>query len=389
MQIPAQIQRWIEIDLDALAANCLEIRRHLAENVRLMAVVKANGYGMGAVACARVFEQYAEMLAVTTIEEGIELRLADIKAPILVLAPAAAGEIASYVQFSLTPSIDDIEALQALNDMQNAAYPIHIELDTGMNRTGVKSDDALALLQAAAEMPHIKVEGVFSHLAAAAAADKTSAKAQQKCFEDFLAAAKAKGIAYGMAHLANSAAVLALPEAQFDMVRVGTLLYGQSPCALPADWKLANPWSVKARVLAIHDVKAGETVGYGNDFKAKKAFCAAVVAIGYVDGLTMEPHARSVNFTSACKEFTNSIARLLLKKPKYYALYQGKKLAIVGRVSMQLTVLDISGTDIEVGSVVELPMRRMSANALLARAYKANGEICELRSTAIPQAAFE
>jgi len=389
MHIPAQIQRWIEIDLDALAANCLEVRRHLAENVRLMAVVKANGYGMGAVACARVFEQYADMLAVTTVEEGIELRLAGIKAPVLVLAPASAEEIPSYVQFSLIPGIDDAEALQTLNDIQNDIYPIHIEIDTGMNRTGVNSDAALALLQKAAELPHIRTEGVFSHLAAAAAANKVSARAQQKCFEDFLAAARAKGLDYGAAHLANSAATLTMQDARYDMVRVGTLLYGQSPCALPADWKLADPWSVRAKVLAVHDVEAGETVGYGNDFKAKNAMRTAVVGIGYVDGLTMEPHARSVSFSSACREFANSIARLLLKKPKYYALYKGKKLAIIGRVSMQLTVLDISGTDISEGTVIEIPMRRMSANAKLARAYKQNGEICEIHSQAQSSPAAE
>ena len=380
MKIPAPLQRWIEIDLDILAANCMEVRRQIGNSVKLMAVVKANGYGMGSIESARVFEEYADMLAVTTVEEGVELRNHGIKAPILVLAPAFEAEIPFYKDFDLLPSIDDEGTLRALNEIEGGPFKFHLVIDTGMNRVGISVDEAMRLLKIANEMDNVIVEGVYSHLASAAAKDKSAAHAQLNVFTEFLTYADNLDLKRGMAHIANSAAVLCLPQSRLDMVRVGTLLYGQAPCTLPPGWKIQNPWSVKAKVLAIHDVKAGETVGYGGDFKAKKPVKVGIVAMGYADGFTMEPHARTMTFGNAFKEFTHTVGRIVLNKPRYYALYKGKKLPIVGRVSMQLTIVDLKGTDIICGSVVELPMRRIASNALLCRVYKKNGKIFDIHS---------
>lgn len=380
MKVPAPLQRWVEIDLDMIAANCQEVRRQIGSKVKLMAVVKANGYGMGSIECARIFEQNADMLAVTTVEEGVELRNHGIKAPILVLAPAFEVELPYYREFGLTPSIDDEGTLRVLNAMSGGPFNFHLVIDTGMNRVGVSVDEGLRLLQMADAMDNVRVEGVYSHLASAASKDKSASHAQLNTFSTFLEHARNLGLSYGLAHIANSAAVLCLPHSRFDMVRVGTLLYGQSPCTLPPGWRIGDPWKAKAKVLAIHDVKAGECVGYGGDFKAKKAVRVGIIGMGYADGFTVAPNTRGLSIGSAIRECCQNIGRVVLKKPRYYAVYNGQKLPLIGRVSMQLSIIDIENTDIVCGSEVELPMRRTSANALVSRVYKKNSELFDIHS---------
>jgi alanine racemase len=326
---------WAEVDLGAIAHNVGELRRVTKPGARLMAVVKADGYGHGAVETARTALEYgAEWLGVARIAEGIRLRAAGLTAPIMVFGftlPADAGLLAEH---GLRQSVYSAAAAAAYS----AAAPkgkrikVHIKVDTGMGRLGLPpaallgrpadgpaGAELLDEIEAIRRLPGIETEGIFTHFAASDSADKSHARAQFELFLDVLEQLGARGVRFDIRHAANSAAVMDMPDSHLDLVRTGIAIYGLSPSAETAGAGVAlrPAMALKARVVQLKAVPAGFTVSYGMTHRTPAATRIATIAAGYADGLSRGLSSRGS------------------------MLVHGQRVPIVGRVCMDLTMLDV------------------------------------------------
>lgn len=333
---------WAEVSLSALGGNFHAIQRHVGNAVTICAVVKADGYGHGAIECARALEsESAAWLGVTDTAEGIALRGAGITARILLMTGIWRGEEEAIVNQNLTPTIWEswhIESLERAARDRGTVLAVHLKLDTGMNRLG----SSLAALPRLCEMlsacRHLSLEGVSTHFASAEVLDGEEATRQTKRFEEGLAVLNSHGFHPPLIHMGNSAAMSARPNTWKTMVRPGIALYGYS---LPFT-KLGQPAAVdplplrpvltwKTRVLTIKDVEAGEAVGYMGTFVTKSRSRIAVLPVGYADGYP----------------------RLLSNRAR--VIVGGEYAPVVGRVSMDLTIIDVSRiANVDVGDEVIL-----------------------------------
>jgi alanine racemase len=312
-----------DVSLPALRGNCREARRLVGAGVAVMAVVKADAYGHGAVAAARAFlEGGAAALGVSTVAEGAELRRAGIAGPVVVLGGAFRGEEAAVVAHGLEVAVWSVEAAGALAGAARAAgatVPVHLKVDTGMARLGIAVDEARAFGEAVRAEAGLTVRGVFSHFASADAVDTASARAQVARFAEAVAGLAAAGIRPPHVHLANSAAVLCEPAAHFTMVRPGIMLYGYAPAPhLSARAALRPAMRLRTAVLHARRVPAGTPVGYAGTFVAARASAIAVLPVGYADGYH----------------------RLLSNRAQ--VLVRGRRVPVAGRVCMDHTMIDVT-----------------------------------------------
>ena len=316
---------WTEIDLDALAANFHIVKDKVGPGVNVMAVVKANAYGHGAVECARRLEREgADWFGVALPEEGIELRNAGIARPILCLGGFWGEQATACVQQNLTPVVyrlDMIEAFDRAARERNIVADVHVKVDTGMGRLGVRFDEVSDFAGALRKFANIRVDGFMTHFAAA---DEPSCgpltKDQIQRFETAVAAFRAHGFAPTYQHLANSAAVFAQPAAWGNMVRPGGVLYGLSDTLAPEDRdvKLRPVMSLHSRITLLKWVPQGETVGYGCTFEASRKTLVATIPIGYDDGYMRGLSNRG------------------------HAIIRGVYATVIGRISMDLTLIDVT-----------------------------------------------
>lgn len=315
---------WLEIDRTALAANLGQIRQRIGVRRQLLAVVKANAYGHGAPAVATtMLNAGADRLAVATLSEAIDLREAGIGAPILVLGYTPPWLAAEAVHYRITTTVFDHETAQALAAAAAAASVpavVHLKVNTGMNRLGVRPEATLSFLTHITAKRMLQVEGIFTHFATADLADKTFALQQYERFVTLLAQLAAAGLRPPLAHAANSAAILTLPDTYLDMVRCGIALYGLHPDAdqtrLPAEFRPALAW--KAQVAHVIDLAPGESVSYGQEFVAAQPTRVAVLPVGYADGFPRRPYHWG------------------------HVLIHGQRAPILGRVCMDQTVVDVT-----------------------------------------------
>lgn len=379
------LTRWIEIDLDAIVHNFQEVRRLIAPVVNILAVVKSDAYGHGAVDVARALEEAgADMLAVTTIDEGIELRINGITLPILIFSPLLPFQAAIVLEYQLTPSIDNTEALEALNYIakdNKTRAGFHLKVETGMGRTGLFPKDILTFIKTMKDSSHVVMHGVYTHLATAMQEKKDYAREQYTQFTRVLHELKAEGLDVGIAHIANTAAVLDLPEMHLDMVRVGTLLYGQYPSSeVTQKLVLKDPWKVKALIVSLKKFSAGATIGYGRDYTVKKPMDIATIPVGYADGFGVFPHTRPVKMNDFVKSTAKGIAHMAGLVPVNTVKVAGKKVPVVGRMGMQLSMIDVTGQNVKLGDEVTVGMRRTTANARLPRVYLKDGQVQSVRN---------
>ena len=306
------------VDLEALRGNVREIRRHVPARAKLMAVVKADAYGHGAVPVARAaLEAGAEWLAVALVEEGLALREGGITAPILMLGLSGAAELAAGVAGGITLSVcapETIRALQLIAERSGRMALCHLAVDTGMGRIGVRSpEETQAVLDALAVCPRVRLTGAFTHFAAADEEDLAFTEAQQRRFEELTAPLPA-GV---MRHCANSAAIHRLmPGAAFDMVRMGISLYGCPPVA--CDWPLRPCMRWEAPVTWVKEIGAGDTVGYGCAFRAERPMRVATIACGYGDGYHRAASGRA------------------------WVLLHGRRARVLGRICMDQMMADVT-----------------------------------------------
>jgi alanine racemase len=327
----------VEIHLPSLRHNLQEVVRRVG-TATVLAVVKADAYGHGAVPVARaLLAAGAHQLGVATAAEGLELRNAGITAPILIMG--GVYDIPTVQRFNLTPALPSREAVETaatLADPRAGLLPVHLKVDTGMSRLGLTPEEALAVLTSGWP-PHLRFEGVMSHLASADEAAAGTTDAQLSRFRALLEAIRAAGLKVPVAHIANSAAILNYPSSHFDLVRPGLMLYGYSSGPAPsAALRPVLTW--KTRVLQVKRVEPGQPVSYGGTFVTSRPSTLAVLAVGYADGYS----------------------RALSNKGR--VLIGGRPAPVVGRVCMDLTIVDVTDhPTVRAGDEVVLLGRQGSA----------------------------
>lgn len=360
-----QSRTWAEIYLDRAVENFNAIKQHTGKEI--IAVVKADAYGHGAVELARRYESLdVSYLAVACVQEGAELRENGIHAPILVLGTVADEDVSEALNLNLTLTVYSVESAkmisnQAQKEEKNAK--VHVKIDTGMSRIGFRFD-AYDDVASAIALPNLAAEGIFMHFADAENPEQSFTDLQFARFENMLKQMQTRGITFKICHCANSAAVLNYKKAWLTHVRAGIILYGWG-CeneTLP----LQPVMELKTRVCDIRTVYPGDTVSYGRTYEAKEARKIAVVPAGYADGIK-----RSL---SGCGQ----------------VLLNGVFVPICGRVCMDMTMLDVTEVPyVNIGDVVTIFGIGASADALAKQADTISYELCCGVSKRVPRIYFE
>jgi alanine racemase len=278
---------WAEVNLKRLEGNMAAIRRRVAP-ARVMLVVKANAYGHGLVEVSKALAGKADYIGVAVLEEGILLRELGITAPIIVLGGIWHEQIHQYLEQDLTLTASSVERLQqidAVAGQMNLKAKVHLKIDTGMERIGIHYYSARSLQEAALKFANVEVEGIYSHFANADSNDLTHARLQLERFLEVLQFYERHSLPMPMRHIANSAAVLQLPESYLDMVRPGIMLYGVYPSpATPRTVEVQPALAWKSRVVFFKVVKAAHPVSYGSTWHSDHDVRAVTVPVGYGDG---------------------------------------------------------------------------------------------------------
>ncbi|AGY56842.1 alanine racemase [Gloeobacter kilaueensis] len=286
--LDATRRAWVEIDLDALRQNVQHIRSRLAGRCRLLAVIKADAYGHGAVAAGEAaLAAGADCLGVATLEEGIQLREAGLGCAIVVLSPIhTPAEVKAVAHWRLEPTLCTPRQVLVCGEHLARPHPIHLKIDTGMGRLGAPWSEAVAFVRLARSQPQLQIASLYSHLATADEPDSAALAEQHRRFEQVLAALKQEALRPACVHLANSAAALGDPSLHYDLVRVGMALYGLYPAPIFCQTVPLQPvMQVRARITQVKDVPAGTGVSYGHTYRTTKDARLATVAIGYADGV--------------------------------------------------------------------------------------------------------
>jgi len=316
---------WAEISLSALKHNYLTIRNHLGASAQLMAVVKANAYGHGAVECARALEATgADWFGVALVEEGIELRRAGITRPIFCLGGFWRGQADDVIARDLTAAVyrlDQVEELNARAGALGRTVNFHLKVDTGMGRLGVQIDELAEFARALGQFDNVKLDGVMTHFAAADSAATEYTDRQIARYEAAVEILRDHGFDPSWRHLANSAGIHAYPQSHGNLARAGASMYGLTRDVLSPNLKpfdVRPVMSLHSRIVMLKAVPAGTPLGYGCAFTTARESRVATLPIGYADGL---------------RRLLSNNGRVLLR---------GHFAPIVGRVSMDLTIIDVT-----------------------------------------------
>jgi alanine racemase len=334
-----QERAWVEINLAALAQNVRQLKGLLNSKTELMAVVKADAYGHGAVTVAQTALQHgATWLGVATIPEGIELREAGIQAPILLLgATNTPDQVRAIVQWRLQPTLGTPKQALVFSETISSlshprSIPVHLKIDTGMSRLGMPYPEAAEFTQLVARLPHLKIASVYSHLATADSPDPTIMQTQHDRFQQAIRSIRETGFTPPRLHFANSAATLVDASLHYDLVRVGLATYGLYPAPhLRESIQLEPVLQVKARVTQVKPIAAGTGVSYGYQYIADRPILMAVVGIGYADGIP--------------RNLSNQMSVLI----------RGQRVPQIGAITMDQLMLDVSAIpDLREGEVVTI-----------------------------------
>jgi alanine racemase len=282
---------WVEVNLDAVTSNVMHLKEHLPKNVQIMAVVKADGYGHGALEVAEAaIEAGATWLGVALLDEALALRKAGIKTPILVLGWTRPEDVSVASEYRISLTVFQKEWLQKAKSFHKNPHPVllHIKMDTGMGRIGVKTKAELAdVIDALRQDDRFFVEGAFTHFATADDPESTFYYEQNKRFETFLGWLKESGVNPNVIHSANSATALRNVSNLYNMVRFGISMYGLAPSPILKEtlpFPLKEAFSLYSELVHVKQVEAGEGIGYGSAFIAPKQMWVGTIPIGYADG---------------------------------------------------------------------------------------------------------
>jgi alanine racemase len=325
--MPMPVSTWVEVDLDRFASNLRAIRalldsRSRAGRTGVLLVVKADAYGHGAVEMAEAGAlEGVDCLGVATLHEGIQLRQAGCRLPIVVLSPLLPAEIDEAIAHELDPTVCDLGFARALSEAatrERTPVRVHVEIDTGMGRIGVRVGEAEEFLTALLALPGLRLASLYTHFPDADAEDLEFSRAQVREFRALIERLAARGIRASRLHASNSAGSLNVPEGQLDWVRLGLAAYGHRPPNTLADVTLLPVMSFKSRLVQVRDLPAGVPVSYGRTFVTPRPTRSGVVAVGYGHGLSW------------------------LLSNRGHMLVRGARVPIIGRVTMDLTMVDLT-----------------------------------------------
>ena len=327
---------WIEIDLAAIAHNLKDIKRKVGNDIKILAIVKADAYGHGAVKVSQTLvDNGVDMLGVAFPEEGIELRESNINIPILVLNPVLSEQIEDVLKYSLGVTVCNLDIAERLSKTAKRHYRnirIHVDVDTGMGGSGVSPDKALSFIKAMQLIENLEIEGIFTHFNSSEEKDKSFSHEQNKVFKEVIKRLEDEKIRIPLIHAANSAAILDMPDSYFNMVRPGLILYG----IFPSNYVLKNidlkpAMSFRTRIINLKHLDPGSTIGYGRTFEVLKQTAVATIPVGYKNGFN--------------RHFSN-LGEVLIN---------GRRSSIIGRVCMDRCFIDVTNLpDVEIGSEVVL-----------------------------------
>lgn len=357
---------WISVSRSALRHNFGAVQTLVGPDVTVMAVVKANAFGHGAGETARVFQEAgANFFAVTTPDEAMELREAGITGRILVFLPPLPEQIDVLLHAGCDLTVCDSVGIAAIAEAAQKlglTAAVHLKVDTGMGRLGVLPNEALAAARQIADDPSLRFAGIYTHFARALEKDDSAVRRQFALFQKVLAELEQAQLDAGLRHCANSAALVRFPEMRLDAVRPGTILYGQYPsAAVPRTLKLQETWRMQARIVSVRDVPAGSAIGYGGEFRTRRASRLAVLPLGYADGFTVSPASAGRGWRGL---------KNWLRPAPVTVTVRGKRAPVVGRVAMQTCMVDVSDIPgVAAGEVVTVPARRLMASARLPRVF--------------------
>ena len=339
---------WAEISLGAIAHNFRLIRRSIGRKRKILAIVKANAYGLGAVPVSKALEKMgADAFGVTCSQEGIEVREAGIRAPIVLLTGFWPGEEQRILKYRLTPTIARPEQLGLLERAASRwrgkragkKIPFHLKIDTGMNRLGISPSQLAEFARRYADCSHLELAGTFTHFASSENFRTQQNERQEGVFAGALEELRAAGVSPGIVHAANSGAICARPATWADMVRPGAVLYGYhqgfDPVDVAAEVREKFPirpcLSFRSRIISLREIAAGESVGYSARFVAERPSRIAVIAAGYADGIVRQRTNRGC------------------------VIVKGKLVPLVGAISMDLSMVDVTDVeDAEIGDAVTI-----------------------------------
>ncbi len=328
-----------EIDLTAFRHNLQNLRKYLDPQTRIMAVVKADAYGHGAIPCARIaVENGADYLGAGVIEEGIELRENGLNAPILILGSIFPDEAEDLVRHNLATILCTRPLAQALSkeaEKQDKTVSVHIKVDTGMNRLGISPENLPALLDQVRNLKNLKIEAVSTHFSSADDEDLSVTQAQLEEFQTALTILQKEGVHTPIVHCANTSALFKFPESHFNMVRPGLILYGvlPSPSLRPVIDQGENPFQPvmqwKSQIILVKPIAKGQPLSYSRSFTTQRDSLIATLPIGYADGLH----------------------RMLSNKMD--VLIRGRRAPQVGNICMDMILIDVTDIpDVQAGDEV-------------------------------------
>lgn len=326
-----------DIDLDAIRMNIMTMKSLIPKDKKLLAVIKANAYGHGAVEIADALDDLSDYYGVACLDEATELRNVGVTKPILILGMTDESLFEQLVDLEITQTVFTVEQACALSNVavsKGKTAKIHIKLDTGMNRIGFPcNEESVQAIVKITKLPNINVEGIFTHYYKADCVDKTSATNQLTKYTDMLNRLQKAGVSFEIRHISNSAGIMEMPNDMYDMVRSGISTYGLYPSEeMDKEACILHPaMTFKSHIVHVKKVPAGETVGYGGTYTLPCEKKIATVGVGYADGY---PRALS------------NQGRMLV---------HGQYVPIVGRVCMDQTMIDVSDIeDVAVGDEVVL-----------------------------------
>ena len=359
------------IDREALCWNLRQIRAKVGHRVKILSMVKANGYGHGAALVAKTLaEEGSDAFGVATFEEGLELRRAGIRRPVIVLAGAYIEQLEQYLQQDLIPVVHDLTLLKHMERTigeWGASLPVHLKVDTGMGRIGLLATEIDSWLPEIKKLKALKIQGVFSHFSHAESVEGDYTQRQLQLFRGTIDRLRSEQVRPALVHLANSAATISLPAAYFDMVRPGLMLYGLYPSpAMIHQISLRPVLSWQTHILQLKKLPSGSSISYGQTFVTQRPSLVATLPVGYADGYP----------------------RLLSNRGE--VLVRGQRAPVIGRVCMDLTMIDVTDIrGVNEEDVVVLLGRQgeseISADELAARSNTISYEILTSIGARVPR----
>jgi len=369
------MNKWIEISVAAIENNLREIQSQLDAGTRLIAVIKANAYGHGAVETARILSGLGvDYFAVSFLEEALQLREAGIQASLLVFSPVV-GEagmreaIANKLTLTIA-SESDQRLVGAICSETGQAVKIHMKMDTGLGRFGLNEEQALTVWEKIKDCSCFEVEGIYTHTA-----DPSSPRLAEKQFQQFMQQIdrlEQSGARFPIKHIANSTIFLRSPYMHLDAVRIGTLLSGQHPVGnFTQRLQLQDPYTFKSQVISVRDLPRGTRLGYYGTHRLKKDAQIAVVPVGYHDGLALEVTNKPTGFWDLLKKIVKIVLGYFgWPGQQIYITIRGVDCPVRGKVFMQMALVEVPlGMEVAVGDEVEVPVRKTLTANDISRVY--------------------